>query len=53
MTPEEYIKSFDELYSYFCDNLELAKENIKKEKGNELIQNSILVVFQKLRGIFI
>lgn len=29
---KEYIKSFDELYGYFCDNLELAKENIKKRK---------------------
>ena len=29
ITTEEYIIDFDELYSFFCDNLEKAKENLK------------------------
>lgn len=28
----EYISDFDELYSFICDNLDLAKENLKKKK---------------------
>lgn len=31
-TPEEYIESFDELYSFFCSNLDLAKEKLEERK---------------------
>lgn len=33
ITPEEYITDFDELYSFFCNNLEKAKENLKKKQS--------------------
>lgn len=29
---EEYILDFDDLYSFICDNLNLAKENLRKRK---------------------
>ena len=32
MTPEEFIESFDDLYSFFCTNLDLAKERLDKKK---------------------
>ena len=32
ITPQEYIIEFDNLYSFFCDNLETAKETLKKKK---------------------
>lgn len=39
LTPEEYIEDFDELYAFFCDNIDFAKENINKkriEKNNSI-----------------
>lgn len=35
LTPEEYIESFDELYSFFCSNLDIAKENLENRKQNK------------------
>ncbi len=32
VTTEEFIESFDELYSFFCTNLDLAKEKLDKRK---------------------
>ena len=32
MTVEEYMESFDSLYSFFCTNLDSAKESIQKKK---------------------
>jgi len=32
ITPDEYLARFDELYSFFCNNLDIAKENLKKKK---------------------
>lgn len=38
LTPEEYIQSFDELYSFFCNNLDKAKEKLteKNKKKTKL-----------------
>ncbi|MFH1909643.1 MAG: hypothetical protein ABIJ72_00410 [bacterium] len=33
ITPEEYINRFDELYSFFCSNLDTARENLKLKNG--------------------
>ena len=30
--PQEYLREFDELYSYICENLDTVKEDIKKRK---------------------
>lgn len=35
LTPREYLVDFDELYSYFCNNLDLAKEKIKKKRQKQ------------------
>jgi hypothetical protein len=32
ISPREYIEIFDELFSFFCENLSKAKENIAKRK---------------------
>ena len=35
-TIEEYIENFDELYSFFCSNLETAKEKLDSRKQNKI-----------------
>ncbi|MEW6407694.1 MAG: hypothetical protein AB1465_03315 [Patescibacteria group bacterium] len=32
VTPQEYLKNFDELYSFFCENLDKVKEGLMKKK---------------------
>lgn len=34
ITTEEYIADFDDLYSFFCSNLEKVKENLKNKRKN-------------------
>ena len=38
LTPEEYIEDFDNLYSFFCSNLDTAKEKLEDKKRNKLLK---------------
>lgn len=32
ITPDEYIADYDELYAFFCDHLDTARENLRQKK---------------------
>lgn len=40
VTPEEYIESFDELYSFFCSNLDFARERLEERKRDRSYSSS-------------